>query len=221
MNVFGPSDSDPDNVSNTSVVTLVLWVGCLIVGGLGFVLPYARPSLPALQPEPLRVEMLKVELTQNQTPLQSATEVRPAAADPLAEPRIPQPIAVAEPSPALAFAVPVEGPVRVVERPFAAHAKPPATPTPLVPQALTFGEGEGRQPAPQYPARARRDGEEGTVTVRLTVAQDGHVIAAEAVSPSRWPLLNESALETVKQRWHFSPGSLRAYDVSIRFELTR
>jgi protein TonB len=133
---------------------------------------------------------------------------------------------VAEATPAIAFPLPVEGPVRIVEANQAGHAPPAApaapTPAPATPvQPITYGQGEGKQPAPEYPRQAVREGQEGVVTVRFTVGGDGRVLAAEAVSPAPWPLLNEAALRAVRERWRFRPGPLRLYEVAIRFELKK
>jgi TonB family protein len=57
--------------------------------------------------------------------------------------------------------------------------------------------------------------------VRLTVGENGRVLTAEALSPSPWPLLNEAALRAVRERWHFHSGPPRAYDVAIRFNLSK
>ena len=88
-------------------------------------------------------------------------------------------------------------------------------------QTLRYGEGEGIQPAPNYPAASRREGQQGTVVVRFSVGTDGRVISAEAVRPSPWPLLTESALEVIRHRWRFRAGAARIYEVSIRFQLSR
>jgi TonB family protein len=135
-------------------------------------------------------------------------------------------IAVSEPLPAVDFALPVEAPARIVEPALAGYRRSAETntiQTPAAPpvQSLTYGQGEGRQPAPRYPRRAIREGQEGTVLVRLSVNENGRVMSATAVSPSPWPLLNDAALEAVRQRWRFSPGSLRYFEVPIRFELER
>jgi protein TonB len=94
-------------------------------------------------------------------------------------------------------------------------------PAPLTPQPLTFGQGDGKQPAPDYPRESLRQGQEGTVTVRMTVGEDGRVLAAEDSSPSPWPLLNNAAVRVVKSRWRFAPGPVRAYEVAIRFQLNK
>ena len=92
---------------------------------------------------------------------------------------------------------------------------------PLARQLLIYGQGEGKQPAPEYPLRAIREGQEGTVVVRLAVTESGSVTSAEAFTPSPWPLLNEAAVRVVRDRWHFRSGPPRLYDVAIRFQLSK
>jgi periplasmic protein TonB len=132
--------------------------------------------------------------------------------------------AVAEPT-GVAFALPVDGPIAIVEPARANFATEPITePKPIVAppvQVLTYGQGEGRQPAPEYPLRARREGQEGAVRIRFSVGEDGRVLAAEAVNPSPWKLLNDAAVRVVQERWRFSQGAVRLYEVSIRFQLTK
>ena len=214
------------------ILTAILWVGCLAVGAVGFVLPYARPVAPPKPPEPVIAELLKVELTHDSLP---ASDIAPPKTElitppPLSEPLTPLPdvpplLAVAEPS-AVAFALPVEGPARMVEPAQAAYVQPveapvevPA-PVPAV-QTITYGQGEGRQPAPNYPRISVRQGQEGVVRVRFSVGENGRVLGAEAVGRCPWPLLNESALEAVRDKWRFPRGGARLYEVAIRFELTK
>lgn len=219
------------DASLVQLTTLVLWLGCLTIGAVGFAVSYARPRPPAKETPPIQARMLNVELTDE--PMTEPEIVAPSPdspeppplLEPMIRPEAPPLLAVAEPLPAIAFALPAEGPVRIVEAKQAAHtiqaapiAKPPA-PVPPV-HAITYGEGEGKQPAPEYPRQAAREGQEGIVRMRFSVGEHGRVIAAEAVSPSPWPLLNEAALRAVRERWRFRSGPLRIFDVSIRFELT-
>jgi TonB family protein len=223
-------------LSLTPVITLVLWLGCLLVGTLGFVLPYMRPH--PTQPAPtLQVEILKVELTSSPAP--AAANITPPQPDPTqppplfapaTPPQAPQLVAVAQPSPAVAFVLPVEAPARIVDIKQAAYSRPatktaesPGTTSgPTLPvQTLTYGEGEGKQPAPGYPVQARRAGQEGTVVVRFSVGTDGRVLAAEPSSPSPWGTLNREALRVIREQWYFNPGPVRLYEVAIRFELRK
>ena len=221
-------------LSLVPVVTFVTWLGCVAIGGLGLVLPYARAQWLEQKRDlpPVVAQLLNVELASDPLPPVASASALPNLTEPppLAPPvAVPQPPAlmVAEPSPAIAFAVPVQAPATVVEAKQASFRTPEVTPT-VVPQPaapvarpLTFGQGEGKQPAPDYPRMALRDGQEGTVLVRFTVGENGRVLAAESPSPSAWPLLNEAALRVVRQRWRFSTGSLRAYEVAIHFQLKR
>lgn len=210
----------------TPVLTLVLWLGCSIVAALGFAMPYVRPQAAKTPPEPLRVEMLNVELTADPLPepeLSPANPLAPPPPDAVVQPQSPPAVAVAMPSPSIAFAVPVEGPSRVVSAAQASYSRaesPSAAASPTV-QQLTFGQGAGKQPAPEYPPVAERAGQEGSVSVRFIVAENGRVTAAEAVAPSPWPMLNDSALRTIRNRWRFPAGNLRTYEVAIRFQLRK
>jgi TonB family protein len=219
MKSFASSTRDANSINGLGVFTLILWVGCLLVGGLGFVLPYSRPRSPPPQPETVKVEMLDVKLSDDPQP--PTLENSPAAeSDPLAQSQIPQPVSVAQPSPAIAFALPVKGPVRIVEARHAAYTQS-SSPAPVAasaPQTLTAEQSEQWLPKPEYPKRAQREGQQGAVTVRLTVAEDGHVAAVEAIVPTRWFMLNEEALRAAR-RGHFPPGNLRIFDAVIRFEL--
>ena len=219
----------PDYASRSTpfatLFTLVLWVFCLAVGFVGFVFPYIRPKAPVAAPPPIQAEMIKVELAATELPPeinpQTAPVPQPPAVQPLEIPKAPPMIAVAEPSPEIAFALPVEAPARIVDVKSASASRPVAqtTTAPAPVQSLTFGRGEGKQPAPEYPLRARREGQEGVVLVRFTVGENGRVLSAEAASPSPWSLLNESAVRAVRERWRFAPGGLRLYEVAIRFQM--
>lgn len=217
---------------NLAVLTLVLWMSFLLLGAIGFVLPYARPHPPTPPEEPVLGQKLEAELTPERPP---PPDIQPLPSDPLAppplvalaSPPIAAAIAIAQASPAIAFPLPVEGPIRIVEVKQAEHAARPATNVAAPPKPapgllpLTFGEGEGKQPSPEYPRLAIRQGQEGVVVVRLIVGENGRVSKAEAAQASSWPLLNEAALRVVRERWQFPSGPGRIYEVSIRFELEK
>ena len=212
------------------MLTLVLWIGSLSIGVAGFVLPYLRPQPPVKTLPLLVTEVVNVELTGHPLPPENPAPPSPDLLQPppIAQqqmtPPPPQMMSVDAPSPQIAFAVPVAAPARVVPVQQASYRTvetPPVVEAPLAPTPLTFGQGEGRQPAPDYPRESLRQGQEGTVTVRMTVAEDGRVLAAEASLPSPWPLLDSAALRVVKSRWRFTPGPLRAYEVAIRFQLSK
>lgn len=215
-----------DDYRGIQVLTLVLWMGCLTVGALGFALPYLRPVVKPPEPPPVQAAFLNVELSNDPlpeiAPAPAAQVMLPTPAEAIVQPSTVQPILVAEPSPTVAFALPVSAPARVVPAAQASVSRAgdseASAALPAV-QTLTFGRGEGKQPAPEYPFIAQRQGQQGAVKVRFTVGQDGRVISAEALEPCRWALLNESAVHTVLRRWRFSSGPLRLFDIVIRFQL--
>jgi len=192
-------------------------------------MPYARAALAKSQPEPINVEMLNVELSNDPVPDVEPPQVTSLATPPpveaVAQPSLPQAVAVAMPSPAIAFALRVEGATRVVEAAQASYSRAVMNEnaTAALPQVqqLTFGVGAGKQPAPEYPLAAQDAGQEGTVNVRFVVAANGRVASVEAVASSPWPLLNDSAVRTVRNRWRFPSGATRAYEVAIRFVLPK
>lgn len=208
------------------LLTLVVWMLCLIVGVLGLLLPYPWPKPPMKEPPPVAAEEIKVEIASDATAAPNA--VAPTASDePAVPPPSPQAIAppspltnVAVPTPAVAFAVPVDVAARVVEANHAAPASAAEVAAAVPPvQQLTYGTGEGRQPAPEYPREAIVAHQQGTVTVRFIVNKDGAVQTADVISPSPWPLLNQAAVRAVRDTWRFSPGTVRNYEVSIQFQL--
>jgi TonB family protein len=211
------------------VFTLVLWLTCLAIGLLGLWIE-GRPATgptppPPPEPPPMKAELIDVELTNIPAVLASADSPPPppdATAEP-PPPAAPSPLPeVAAPSPTIAFAVPVAGPARIVpaERAAPASIQPAAKP---VIERLVYGRGTTTaQPQPDYPDDAKFGHQEGVVGIQFTVAPGGRVIDARVVEPSPWPLLNRSALQTVRDQWadpRWQPGHI--YLVSIRFKLNQ
>lgn len=82
-----------------------------------------------------------------------------------------------------------------------AAAAPPAP----VATAPSFAAAYLRNPAPPYPVRARRNGEQGTVLLRVWVAADGAARRAEVERSSGHESLDAAALAAVKT-WRFVPA---------------
>ena len=83
-----------------------------------------------------------------------------------------------------------------------------SAPSPTAETAITapaFNAAYLSNPAPRYPLIARRNGEQGTVTLRVLVARDGtpERVTVEQTSGSRH--LDNAALETVRT-WRFAPA---------------
>jgi periplasmic protein TonB len=211
--------------------TLALWLTCLSGGTAGLMLPYPREHPPATEPPPVVAQTTNVEVTKELLPPPvaggSSLPRLPQIAAPAPPPRAAAPTdappleAIATSLPEVAFARPVERPSPPPDATRSLTADDaPRPPTPAV-QHITYGQGEGRQPAPEYPREAAVDRQEGTVVILFHVGEDGSVLDADAVSPCPWPLLNQAALRAVRETWRFVTGPARAYEVSIQFQLRR
>ena len=120
-----------------------------------------------------------------------------AAAHPIT-PQAPQAPAIGAPSPLV---------------PVAPTAPAPTAPlTNAAPQPIS-------QPGPTYPRRALEAEREGVVRLRLSIAPDGHVAAAEVLraEPSGW---FESAAKDGVQRWRYEPSEFGGTaEVDVEFKL--
>ena len=241
---FSDDHLDGETARLASVLATAIWIGCVTVGVTGLWLRYPRPHAP-VKPPPPDVQLLNVEVTKNlsappeigsSSNVPEAVDARlPAEAQVAALPSVPPLTAVAAPSPSIAFTLSVEGPVRIVASPQAmpvrARQESPDTPQSSqaatmastrpapVAQQLIYGEGEGKQPAPEYPREAVIARQEGTVVVHFTVGDDGRVRDVEASVPSSSALLNQAAVRAVRETWRFGRGPVRTYEVSIEFKL--
>lgn len=96
---------------------------------------------------------------------------------------------------------------RVLEAPPPAMppmVEPAAEPAPA-PTATTTQPRPVRMPAPEYPARALRRGESGTVMLRVDVGADGRPTDVSIATSSRSRQLDRAAIAAVR-RWEFAPA---------------
>lgn len=84
-----------------------------------------------------------------------------------------------------------------------APAPVPRKPEPVVP--ASFHAAYLHNPSPVYPAAARSRRWEGTVRLRVRVSAEGHCEHAEIQESSGYELLDEAALEVIRQ-WRFVPA---------------
>ncbi len=73
-------------------------------------------------------------------------------------------------------------------------------------------------PAPEYPARARRRGWEGRVLLEVAVDAEGRVAAVRTVESSGYDLLDRAAAAAV-QRWRFAPARRFGREVADTVEI--
>jgi protein TonB len=100
-------------------------------------------------------------------------------------------------------------------RPRAARPKDPQAP----------GTGETREsgsyllnPHPPYPEEARRLRQEGQVLLKVKLDDQGLVESVSLLKSSGFPLLDDSALQTVKD-WKFKPARLGGVAVSSTLDV--
>ena len=81
-----------------------------------------------------------------------------------------------------------------------------------------------KNPPPGYPRISRRNGEQGTVIVRVFISTQGTPEKAEVRTSSGFARLDQAALEAV-QRWRFVPGRRNGtpeamwFNIPVRFVL--
>lgn len=61
---------------------------------------------------------------------------------------------------------------------------------------------------PDYPAEARRLGEQGSLVLQVLVEPDGRVSDSKLVQSSGFPVLDQAALAGVKTNYRFAPGTV-------------
>ena len=138
-----------------------------------------KPAPPAAPPLPQPAILPAV----NPTPSETAITLPPSPPVPT-----PAPVTVA-PAPAPAPAPPV-----VVAAAPSAPVSPPR-----------FDAAYLNNPPPAYPPLARRSGEQGKVTLRVRVTEDGHPAEIDVRTSSGSARLDEAALSAVRN-WRFVPA---------------
>ncbi len=140
---------------------------------------------------------------------------------PIDAPQVAPVVAVID-SPAVAFPIPVPGAVAVATE--VRHATPPPPVTQAPPRGPvkfdpnSTGDG-GVHPKPIYPGFAQRNHYQGTVEVLFTVDETGKIISADVMKSSGYPILDQAAVEVVKNKWKFPPGRAGKYISPFQFKL--
>lgn len=156
-------------------------------------------------PVPLATLMVQIiapapptPLTPDITPPRSQPVERKPVLRPVRPPQLqPQTLAAPTEAPSAAANVPVAIPV-----PPAEPAPVPAPATPMTVTQARFDADYLLNPAPGYPALARRMGEEGKVVLRVFVESTGRPSQIEVKFASGSPRLDQAAQEAV-WRWKF------------------
>jgi TonB family protein len=196
-----------------SICALFLVIGLLGLKPPGVIVrELARPD-----------DVVPVIFTQPEEARAAEPESKPADAPPEPDRVEPTPVVatvVAANSPSVAFAVPVKGPTILAPARFA-EPPPLVTGGPEAPRVTRYNPGAGDRstPQPDYPRLALQRGYAGKVTVNFTVEASGEISRVELGQSSGFPLLDDAALNVIRTRWRFAPGSLRQHFVEIVFQL--
>lgn len=160
------------------------------------------PPPPQAQPEQLNQEQTKDE-----------------------PPDTPQVVVVTPDAPSISFSVPTIGnlvvPNAIAQAPPLAPLKPPA-PLRAQPILLNLNStgSSGERPQPPYPRIALDQGQQGSVTLRMTVDEAGLITTVEVAQSSGFPVLDHSALAFVKRRWTVPSGKgARIYEATITYKI--
>lgn len=162
--------------------------------------PAAQPEQKAAASEPprhTRVMPPKAHRPPPREPAKAIVRERPAV------PAIETPVERSAAPVSPPASSPAERTASDTPAPRTAERERPATTAAVSPPV--FNAAYLRNPAPRYPLIARRNGEQGTVTLRVLVARDGTPARVTIEKTSGSPHLDDAALETVRS-WRFVPA---------------
>lgn len=130
------------------------------------------------------------------------------------------PTVVVANTPAIAFAVPIKEAAILAPARFAAPP-PPRTAPPVEPRVTQFNPNVDVRstPHPEYPMLALRRGYQGKVVINFVVTESGSIAEADVAASSGYAVLDEAALNVVRNRWRFPAGAIRHHYVEIIFQL--
>ena len=88
------------------------------------------------------------------------------------------------------------------------------------PLVLNSTGGGGDRPQPPYPQIALEQGQQGSVTLRMTVDDAGLIKTIEVARSSGFAVLDHSALDFVRRHWTVAAGTgARIYEATINYKL--
>jgi protein TonB len=76
----------------------------------------------------------------------------------------------------------------------------------------------GTRTPPQYPKRALRLRQEGTVLLSAVLDEAGHIASLQLKHSSNYPLLDQAALDAVAQ-WSFTPSEINGQIHKVRIDI--
>lgn len=192
----------------------------LLIGVFG-----SRPASIRIKPLP-PVEQVSAAIVEPlPPPPQTRAEQQPQEQNNDQQVDTPQVVVVTPDAPNISFSVPTIGNLLV---PNAIAQAPPVTPLKQVaplrsqPVVLNSTGGGGDRPQPPYPKIALEQGQQGSVTLRMTVDDAGLISTIEVLQSSGFPVLDRSAMDFVKRHWTVPPEKgTRIYEAVINYKLQR
>lgn len=185
----------------------------LLIGILG-----ARRGLVVVKPVPPLAEIIPV-IVEPSAPPPPTAEKKPVDD---AKPEV-QPVAVVLPQmPNIHFSVPTVGSLVVPANLAVAPPLEPMQSRTAVAQIDSVGStgAGGDRPQPPYPKIALEAGEQGAVTLTLTSDAAGNVVSVVVKETSGFPLLDRSAADFIKRRWHLPTGAgNQIFETKITYKL--
>jgi len=113
------------------------------------------------------------------------------------------------------ISVEAPAPQATISKVTAVKKPPPPPPPPKVVPPRSNPRRPITQPA--YPTMSRRLGEEGVVTLLLTVDENGRVSEAQVSESSGFERLDEAAIKEALRRWRLIPGTINGKASSMQF----
>jgi protein TonB len=213
------AEADPDQrLAWTNSICILL----LLIGILG-----SSPASIRIKPLPPVEEVNAAIVEPLPPPPQAQSDERnPEPQNDQEQPDTPQVVVVTLEFPAINFSVPTIGnllvPNAIAKAPPVAPLKPVAPPPPLrnLPTVLNATGSNGDRPEPPYPRIALEQGQQGSVTLRMTVDEAGLIQTIEVARSSGFPVLDRGALDFVKRHWTVPAGNgNRIYEATITYKL--
>ena len=201
------------------------WVNSVCILFLLIGVAGSKPASVAIKPLPPIEEATAAIVEPLPPPPQAQPEQQNQEQNDRNSPTRPQVVVVTPDAPSINFSVPTIGnllvPNAIAQAPPLAPLKPvaPLRTQPLLLNLNNTGSG-GERPQPPYPRIALDQGQQGSVTLRMTVDEAGLIKTIEVAQSSGFPVLDRSALEFVKRHWTVPPGKgARIYEATINYKI--
>jgi protein TonB len=206
-----PPDSGRGLPRQIGGTALALALHLAAVAALLWAVPEPQPAeIPPSLAE-MRISLIS-PASEPARPLPNRTQPRPQVRPAPTTAPLPAPLPTPIPAPAAVNAAAAPSPVLASAAPLAPPA-PSRSEAPVRSQPPRFDADYLSNPAPAYPPVSRRNGEQGTVRLRVLVSAEGTALEVEVAHSSGYPRLDSAARQAVRQ-WRFVPARQGAQAIS-------